>query len=202
LKRRVEIVVETLKRYNSFIGKILPSNGQKSHVSDINQIWFNKKKGMPLVGGLCHITDFDQEWSKNVPLVGGLYHVTDFDQINGPKVRPSSEDFVTSRTSTKYGPKMCPSSEDFVTSRTSTKYGPKMCPSSEDFATSRAFDQVLSDMCRSSRQITITFEKKADFWYPQYERYLSHFEGQHKSEYRAQFNKNDAYHVHHATTNK
>ena len=74
---------------------------------------------------------------KNVPLVRGLCHVTDFDQINGPNVRPSSEDFVTSRTSTKYGPKMCPSSEDFVMSRTLTKYGPKMCPLSEDFITSR-----------------------------------------------------------------
>ncbi len=28
------------------------------------------------------------------------------------------------------------------------------------------------------------------------------YEGQHKSEYRAQFNKNDAYYVHHATKNK
>jgi hypothetical protein len=167
----------------------LPSNGQKSHISDINQIWFNKKKvclssedfviglatfngrnvrndngfhnvtvlmtsndltmcikyqsyvnhdglrqkviskkNVPLVGGLCHITDFDQYGLKNMPLVGGLYHVTDFDQLKGPKVRPSSEDFVTSRTSTKYGPKMCPSSEDFVTSRTSTRYGPKCAP--------------------------------------------------------------------------
>jgi len=109
-----------------------------------------KTKNMPLVGGLCHITDFDQYGLKNMPLVGGLYHVTDFDQLKGPKVRPSSEDFVTSRTSTKYGPKMCPSSEDFITSRTLTKYGPKTCPSLEDFATSRAFDQVLSDMCHGS----------------------------------------------------
>ncbi len=58
---------------------------------------------MPLVGGLCHVMNFDQKWpqkqmcpsledfvtsrtltkcgSKNVPLVGGLCHVTDFDQV-------------------------------------------------------------------------------------------------------------------------
>jgi hypothetical protein len=38
-------------------------------------------KNVPLVGGLCHVTDFDQMWSKNVPLVGGLFHVSDFIQL-------------------------------------------------------------------------------------------------------------------------
>ncbi len=41
------------------------------------------KKMMPLVGGLCLTADFDQIWSK---------------------LCPSSEDFVTQRTSTKCGP--------------------------------------------------------------------------------------------------
>ena len=109
-----------------------------SITTDFDKKW--SQKNVPLVGGLCHITDFDQYGLKNMPLVGGLYHVTDFDQLKGPKVRPSSEDFVTSRTS--------------------TKYGPKMCPSLEDFATSRAFDQVLSDMCRGSGQITISFGRR------------------------------------------
>ncbi len=38
---------------------------------------------------------------------------------------PSSEDYVTQRTSTKCGPNSRPSSEDFVTQRTSTKCGPE-----------------------------------------------------------------------------
>ena len=41
------------------------------------------QKMMPLVGGLCLTADFDQMWSK---------------------LCPSSEDFVTQRTSTKCGP--------------------------------------------------------------------------------------------------
>ncbi len=61
--------------------------GKKSHVSDINQIWF-KKRNMPLVGGLCHATDFDQMLSKILPLVGGLCHVTDFDQMWSKKCAP------------------------------------------------------------------------------------------------------------------
>ena len=134
---------------------------------------------MPLVGGLVTSRTSTKSGPKKMCPSSEDFVTSQTSTKCGPKMCPLSEDFVTSRTSTKYGPKMCPSSEDFVTSRTSTRYGPKMCPSLEDFATSRAFDQVLSDMCRSSRQITITFEKKADFWYPQYERYLSHFEGQH-----------------------
>jgi hypothetical protein len=46
--------------------------GEKGLVSDTNQIWFNKKKGMPLVGGLCHITDFDQHNVSNVVQTLGL----------------------------------------------------------------------------------------------------------------------------------
>ena len=47
---------------------------------------------MPLVGGHCHVTDFDQKWLKtNVPLVGGLCHVTDFDQVWSKKCAPVTD---------------------------------------------------------------------------------------------------------------
>jgi hypothetical protein len=36
---------------------------------------------MPLVGGLCHVADFDQMWSKHVPLNGGLHFATEFAHI-------------------------------------------------------------------------------------------------------------------------
>ncbi len=150
------------------------------HVTDFDQVW---SKNLPLVGGLCHVTDFDQVWSKNVPLIGGLCHVMDFNQMwskNVPLVGGLCHvmDF------------------DQMWSR-------KMCPSSKDFATSRAFNQVLPNICRSSRQITITFERKALTSGIHSMKGIHHiYEGQHKSEYRAQFNKNDAYHVHHATKNK
>ncbi len=75
---------------------------------------------------------------------------------------PSSEDFVSSRTLSKWDPKnapligglchavdfdqmwskMCPSSKDFVSSRTLTKCGPIMRPLLEDFVTLRTFDQI------------------------------------------------------------
>ena len=84
---------------------------------------------------------------------------------------PSSEDFVSSRTSTKCGQKnapligglclaadfdqmrskkMCPSLEDFVSSRTSTKCGPILRPSSEDFVSSRTSTKCGQKMRPSS----------------------------------------------------
>ncbi len=62
-------------------------------------LWPNVVQNVPLVGGLCLITDFDQMWSKMCPLL---------------------EDFVSLRTLTKCGPSICPTLEDFVTQRTST----------------------------------------------------------------------------------
>ena len=56
----------------------VPLVGGLCHVTDFDQVW---SKNVPLVGGLCHITDFDQVWSKNVPLFGGLCHIPDFDQV-------------------------------------------------------------------------------------------------------------------------
>ncbi len=58
---------------------------------------------------------------QNVPLIGG-HHAADFDQM-WPKMCPSSEDFVTQRTSTKCGPNMCPSMGDFILLWGSTTYG-------------------------------------------------------------------------------
>ena len=54
----------------------------------------NVVQKLPLVGGLCHTADFDQMWSR-------IYHTADIDC-------PSSEDFITQRTSTKCGPKIAP----------------------------------------------------------------------------------------------
>jgi hypothetical protein len=45
---------------------------------------------------------------QKLPLVGGLCHTTDFDQIWSKKNCPSLEDFVTQRTLTKCGPKIAP----------------------------------------------------------------------------------------------
>ena len=75
---------------------------------------------------------------QNVPLIGGLYLIPDFDQM-WSKMCPSSEDFVSSRTSTKCGPILRPSLEDFVTSRTLDQIWPMIRPSLEDFVTSRTF---------------------------------------------------------------
>ncbi len=75
----------------------------------------------------CHAADIGQMWQKNdapfwrtlshcglwpnavqiVPLVGGLCHAADFNQM-WLKLCPSSGDFVTQRTLTKYGPKCAP----------------------------------------------------------------------------------------------
>ncbi len=109
-------------------------------------LWPNVAQNVPLIGGLCHVVDFDQMWPKmcplledfvtqqtiakcgpkcaphwrtlscsglqpnvaqNVALVGGLCHAANFDQM-WPKMCPSSEDFVTQRTSIKCGPKCAP----------------------------------------------------------------------------------------------
>ena len=75
---------------------------------------------------------------KNAPLIGGLCLTADFDQM-WSEMCPSSEDFVSSRTSTKCGPILRPSLEDFVTSRTLDQIWSIMRPSLEDFVTSRTF---------------------------------------------------------------
>jgi hypothetical protein len=97
--------VETLKGDSSSL--------ETNHniLENIFHVWL-KKKSSTFEGGSCHTAGVDH---------------------TGQKICPSSEDFVTQRTSTKCGPKICPSSEDFVTLWTSTKCGPKMCPSSEYF---------------------------------------------------------------------
>ena len=121
------------------LSKILPLVGGLCHVTDSNQMW---SKNVPLIGGLCHVTDFDQMWSKNVPLVRGLCHVLDFIQL-------------------------------------------------------------LSDICCGSRQITITFKRKAQTNGIHGMKGINHIcEDQKKAEYRAQSDKKNAYHVHHATKNK
>ena len=105
---------------------------------------------MPLVEGLCHVLDFDQMWSKKcAPCWRTLSRLGLQPNVVQKKVCPSSKDFVTSWTLTKYGPKMCPSSENFVMSRTLTKCGQKMCPSSEDFVTSRTFTNCGPKLCPS-----------------------------------------------------
>ncbi len=119
---------------------------------------------MPLVEGLCHTADFDQMWSKYLPLVGGHCHTADFNQMWSriyhtagyrpsvvKKTCPSSEDFVTQRTSTECGPNIFPSSEDFVSQRTVTKCG------REFFSTWRTGhavgpDQMWSIKCRRSKE--------------------------------------------------
>ena len=136
LKRRVEIIVETLKRYNFFIGKILPSNG----VSDINQIWFNKKKvclsSEDFVIGLATFN------GRNVRNDNGFHNVTVLMTSNDLTMCIKYQSYVNHdglrqkviskkcaprwRTLSHHGlrpvwsKKICPSSEDFITSRTLT----------------------------------------------------------------------------------
>ncbi len=110
---------------------------------------------VPLVGGLCLVSDFDQIWSKNAPLIGGCLTV-DFDQM-WSKMCPSSKDFVSSWTSTKCGPILHTSLEDFVTLRTWDRIWPMMRPSLEDFVTSWTF------CSNGSRQRNIQVETNSLF---------------------------------------
>ncbi len=118
------------------------------------------QKNVPLIGGLCHVSEFNQIWSKKVCPLSEDFFTSQTLTKCGPKMCPLSEDFVTSQTLTKCGPKMCPSSEDFVTSRTFTKCSTKRCPTLEDFVTSRtlfSYDRTYAAV----QKITITLEKKA-----------------------------------------
>jgi hypothetical protein len=184
----------------------------------------NGAQNVPLVGGLCHTADFDQMWPKmcpsledfvtqrtltkccpkcapcwrtlsrcglqpnvaqNVPLIGGLCHAADFDQI-WPKLCPSSEDFVTRRTSTKFGPNMCPSMGDFVLLRGSTTYGSTTYSSLKKAGTKQTDSNRQSTQnlnCRIQLQChVINMLKGICANKPQ--------------------QRNDGYHIHHATNDK
>ncbi len=132
------------------VGRIIHERKKSSNLR-------TKKISVPLVGGICLVSDIDQMWSEKCAphwrtlSRSGLQpnavkkmcpSLEDFLSSQtltkcGPILRPSSEDFVSSRTSTKCGPILRPSSEDFVSSWTSTKCGPILHPLSEDFVSSR-----------------------------------------------------------------
>ncbi len=69
--------------------------------------WLNVAQNVLLVGGLCHCSGLWPNVAQNVPLIWGLCLTLDFNQM-WPKMCPSSENFVTQRTSTKCGPKCAP----------------------------------------------------------------------------------------------
>ncbi len=133
-------------------------------------LWPNVAQNVPLVGGLCHASDFDRMW---------------------PKMCPSLEDFVTQQTLTKCGlkcapcwrtlscsrlqpnvaenvplvgglchaadfdqmwPKMCLLLEDFVSQRTSTKCGPNICLSTGDIILLRGSTTYGSTRYSSSKK--------------------------------------------------
>jgi hypothetical protein len=83
--------------------------------------------------------------AQNVPLVGGFCHAADFDQM-WPKMSPSSEDYVTQRTSTKCGPNICPLTGNFVLVRGSTTYGLTM------YSSSKKAGSMQTDSYRQSMQ--------------------------------------------------
>ncbi len=133
--------------------KCAPHNGTLSR----SGLQPNVVQIVPLIGGLCHATDFDLIWPKmcpsledfvmkwtstkcglilwpnvaqNVPPIGGLCHAVDFNQM-WPVMCPLLEDFVTQRTLTKCGPDMCLLMGGFVLLQGLTRFGPIMCSSSK-----------------------------------------------------------------------
>jgi hypothetical protein len=106
--------------------------------------------------------------ARKVPLIGRLCHAADFDQM-WPKMCPSSEDFVTQRTSTKCGPKCAPHWRTLSRSGLRPNVAqnvpligglchaadfdqtwPEMCPSLEDFVSQRTSTKCGPNICLST----------------------------------------------------
>ena len=79
----------------------------------------------------------------------GIIKITNNSAKCGPKICPSSEDFVTQRTSTKCGPKIAPRQEDFAHSGLQPNVVPKL-PLVGGLCHTADFDQMLSKNCPSS----------------------------------------------------
>ncbi len=130
-------------------------------------------KNVPLVGGLYHITDFDQMWSKIVPLVGGLCHVMDFNQMWSKNV-PLTEDFVTSRTSTKCGTKKCaPLWRTLSRLWLLPNVVQKCAPCQRTLSHLGLYSVMIRHMPRFEKNNNHVRKEGIDQWYPWYERYQS-----------------------------
>ncbi len=105
------------------VAQNVPLIGGLCHAADFDQMWpemcpsledFVSQRTLTKCGPKCascwrtlSCSRLQPNVAQSVPLVGGLCHTVDFDQM-WPKMCPSSDDFVTQRTSTKCGPKCAP----------------------------------------------------------------------------------------------
>jgi hypothetical protein len=124
--------------------KNLATQWAKSHISDINQILFKKKRVCPSSEDFvtsrtrtkCRPKKYAPRWRtlsrrglrpnmvhKYMPLVRELCHVTDFDQMWSKNVPLVGGLCHVTDFDQIWPKKMCPLLEDIVTSRTSTECG-------------------------------------------------------------------------------